>query len=147
MEKALTKKKILFVDDEKRWVTDYVEELQDELSEDYEVVLESDVDKALRYFEEHLAQLALLILDIMMPPGSSFTNGETHAGMRTGVSFYEAVRRTAPNLPVIILTNASEPDLRERFRQEKSCMFLAKLDTLPDELAEHVRSFLEKSNK
>jgi len=137
MEKKPTGKKILFVDDEIRWTTTYVEELQ---AEGYEVHQVTNVDNALQFFQKNRHYIALLILDLMMPPGSSFTNEETHIGMRTGVCFYDTIRQMAPKLYVIILTNVSDEKVKERFDQERYCTFLRKPETFPYELAEQVRA-------
>lgn len=135
---------ILFVDDEKRYMNSYVEELK--LS-GYEVSFQGDVDSALRFFEENLNRINLLILDIMMPPGSSFKEVDTQLGLRTGIHFYERIREKAPNLPVMILTNVSDPRVEERFRKENKCWFLRKEDYFPFELAEEVKKVLTRSQK
>lgn len=119
---------ILFVDDEKRWTATYVEELQ---ACGYDVLLETHVDNALQFFEEHRDQIALLILDIMMPPGSSFTQAETQMGMRTGVRFYEKVRQKVPGLYVIILTNVSDEKVKNMFCRENTVLFLKNRKPFP----------------
>jgi len=128
MAKKPTGKKILFVDDEPRWTATYVDELQ---ADGYEVHQEIDVDNALQFFKENRNQIVLLILDIMMPPGSSFTNGETQMGMRTGECFYDTIREMTPKLHVIILTNVSNEKVKEKFDQERYCTFLRKPETFP----------------
>jgi two-component system cell cycle sensor histidine kinase/response regulator CckA len=137
----LTAKKILFVDDEQRWTATYVEELQ---ACGYDVLLKTSVDKALKFFEEHCNHIALLILDLMMPYGSSFTAGETQMGLRTGVSFYERIRQQMPELHVIILTNVADETVEDRFRREEHCTFLEKPETLPHELAEAVGAVMRE---
>lgn len=134
---------ILFVDDEKREMDSYVQEL--ELSR-YEVSFQTDVDVALNVFDEEFNRIDLLILDIMMPPGSSFDNSETEMGVRTGVRFYERIRERTTDLPVVILTNVSDEGVRERFCGESKCWFLRKEDYLPFQLAEEVEKIVGAAN-
>lgn len=132
---------ILFVDDEKRYMDTYMLELVI-CGYDDKVRLETNVDTALQYFERNLDKIELIILDIMMPAGESFKNSNTLLGLRTGVDFYERVRKGTSALPVIIFTNVSDPSLAERFSNEKNCMFMRKTDYLPHEFAEEVQKLV-----
>ena len=130
---------ILFVDDEKREMESSALELT--LS-GYEVSYYRSVDKALKFFDQNVRRIDLIILDVMMPPGSSFKDVDTMSGLRTGVHFYERIRKNAKDIPVIILTNVSDEHVKERFRSEKNCWFLQKEDHLPFQLAEEVANVL-----
>lgn len=132
---------ILVIDDEKREMDSYVQELQ---LVGYEVRFEKDVDLALGFFEEHGAEVDLLVLDIMMPSGSRFKEVDTSRGLRTGLLVYEWLRERAPDLPCLILTNVSKEDVADRFRTEEMCWFLLKEDYMPFELAEKVASILPR---
>src|SRR5262249_43793329 len=126
---------ILMVDDEPRGVETYKDELEAEL--DCKVVYRRKVDEALHFVRENLAGLGLLILGMMTPAGETFRHEKaTEFGLRTGISFFEQVRRMAPVLPVIILTNVSDPKVLDRFRGEANCLYLQKKDYLPDQLVE-----------
>ncbi len=133
---------VLFVDDEKREMDSYVQEL--ELSK-YKVVFKKDVDEALEFFEKNLTEIDLVILDIMMPPGRSFAQNDTQMGLRTGIAFYKKIRDKAPELPLLIFTNVSDEKVSEWFRKEKKCRFLRKEDYLPFELVDEVKKVLQKS--
>src|SRR5262245_7357457 len=118
MAKKATEKKILFVDDEPHQTGTYNQELQEELRTDgYEIHQESGVDAALQFFKKNQNHIALLILDIMMSPGSGehFPIEKTQMGLRTGECFYDTIRQMAPTLPVIILTNVDDRHVKERF--------------------------------
>jgi len=130
---------ILFVDDEPREMSSYVEELR---FSGYEVAYESDVDSALKFFAANLDNLDLVILDIMMPPGEALKNRDTEFGLRTGIYMYREFRVQSPDLPVIILTNVSDVQVARFFHQEAKCIFLPKEDVLPYELAEQVAAVL-----
>lgn len=135
---------ILFIDDEPRYMDSYIREL--ELSK-YEVVFQHNVDEALKFFEDNLTRINLIILDIMMPPGSSFKDVDTQLGLRTGVYFYERVRQTAPELSIIILTNVSDIQLANQFKREKNCWLLRKEEYLPFELTEYVETILTENRQ
>jgi len=49
----------------------------------------------------------------------------------------------APDLPILILTNVSDPRVAARFQGQEKCRFLRKEDYLPFELVEEVKRFLE----
>jgi CheY-like chemotaxis protein len=132
---------IVIVDDEKRYIDQYILELVLSGYND-KVRLETKVDAAMRYIEENLSRVELLVLDIMMPPGEESDNDVTQSGLRTGVDFFDRVRRLSADLPVIILTNVGDPGLATRFEQEKKCWFMRKTDYLPYQFAHEVQQIV-----
>ena len=132
---------ILFVDDEKRWITSYIDELK---ASGFKVHYEATIDSAIKFFDAHHERISLLILDIMMPPGEAFTLEETENGLRSGVLFYDVIRKKKPALPVILLTNISDDEVKKRFDQEENCLFLRKPECFPYELVEKVKNILER---
>jgi DNA-binding response OmpR family regulator len=134
--------KILFVDDEPRWVEPYRRELQDA---GFEVDQENTIVGAIKYLDDHGAQLSLLILDIMMPHGTIFTAEETRNGRRTGVLMFKRVRETFPTLPVIFLTNVSDETVEVYVRQQSCCLLIRKPECFPFELVDKVQQLLKMS--
>ena len=130
---------ILFIDDELRQMESYIEELK---WSGYEVVYKNNVDDALIFLQTHLAKLKLVILDIMMPPGELFKNGDIEYGLRTGVKFYHKIRSLSNEIKVIVLTNVSDEKVAEQFQNEKNCWFFPKEEILPYQLAEEVTNIL-----
>ncbi len=128
---------ILFVDDERRRMSSYVEAI--ELS-NHQVIFESNVDDALGFFEKNCEQLKLLILDVMMPIGNSFDDERADNGLRTGICFYQKVRKLNPSIPVIIFTNFRNNELTN-IQSEKTSVF-HKDGILPFELASNVDRIL-----
>ena len=135
---------ILMIDDEKRTLDSYLQELA--LS-DFMVRYESSVDAGLKCLEENVNEIELLILDLMMPYGQAFNEDETEKGLRTGIVFYERVRKANAHLPVMILTNNVDEGIRRVFEQEPHCRFFRKEDLLPFELADAVKDFLQTENQ
>ncbi len=132
---------LLLVDDERRDMTSYLEELR--LS-GHKIEFRKDVGVAFNFLKDHLQEIELLILDIMMPPGALLANVATNGGLRTGVRFYESVRQLSPELPILILTNVSDAQVAEHFQDEPRCWFLRKEDCLPFELADEVKRILSE---
>lgn len=135
---------ILMIDDEKRTLDSYLEELA--LS-NFTVRYESSVDAGLKCLEENAHEIELLILDLMMPYGQAFDKDETEKGLRTGIVFYKRVRKTNDRLPVMILTNNVDEGIRRLFEQDPHCRFFRKEDLLPHELADEVKDFLQAENQ
>lgn len=134
---------ILFVDDEgRRFVGSYLEELE---RSGFSVHHEVGVDSALAFLRGNLTNIGLLILDVMMPPGEAFKEVDTDEGRTTGIPFFEAVRALASDLPVIILTNNTKAEVRQRFLREDKCWFYQKYEHLPHELVEKVRKIMAQS--
>lgn len=131
---------ILFIDDEPHRMESYILEL--EIS-GYEILCESNVDKAWAYFQRNRGQVELCIIDLMMPPGSIFRNTYTRGGTGTGISFYKKIREISPDCPIIFLTNSSDASVFEEFEQEKRCLYLRKRDYLPYELVDVISEFIE----
>ena len=144
MADILRQKIVLFVDDEPEWVESYVDELQ---ARTVDARLERSIDQADQFLQKNLEHIALLILDIMMPPGQMFSHGGTEQGLRTGMKLYEKIRKNAPELPIIMLTNVRDERVKKRFSREPHCWFLNKRGTLPHELADKVQSILKSKEK
>jgi DNA-binding NarL/FixJ family response regulator len=129
---------ILFIDDETRRMDSFREELQYHFQVDFI----DQVDRAYEFFQAHLSEIDLLILDIMMVPGKLFSQKEEEWGLTTGLHFYRLLREKAPNLPIIIFTNKEKTE--KEFRGEPNCLFLRKRDYVPFELVDVVKEFLQE---
>jgi len=127
---------ILFVDDERRHTDAYTQDL---IRSGYKVVYPPGVDNAVHYFDANSTQIELVILDLMMPPGKTFEHVDTDDGLRTGKHFYYRVREKVSKLPVIILTNVSEDDVRAEFERDKNCWYFEKEHYLPYEITQEVK--------
>ena len=134
---------ILCLDDENRDGYNYFEELR--LS-GHEVSFHMDVDSAFNFFNKNYSKIELIILDIMMSPGKSFTPEKAERGLRTGILVYEKVRSKAPLLPVIILTNVTDEKVNEQFLREKNCFYFLKENYLPSELVKEIKKIFKSAN-
>ena len=130
---------ILLIDDDKRQMASYVAELR---LRGFEVTHETYVDQALRFLEEGLPEVELLILDVIMPSGESFRDQPTEHGLRTGVYIYERIRETQRNLPIIVFSDAHPADISRVIEGDPHCQFFEKRDLYPFELADAVEKTL-----
>ncbi len=133
---------ILFVDDENSYVDSYVQDLR---LEGYRVEFQDchyGPDAALEFLERNADQIDLLILDIIMPPGTVFENINTELSLRTGIAFFERARDIRSELDIIILTNVSDENVIKRFESEKKCLCLQKENYYPFELSTIVGNLL-----
>jgi DNA-binding NtrC family response regulator len=134
---------ILFIDDEKREMESFVIELK--LS-GFDVNFIKNVDDAWNYLTSNPEEVKLMILDIMMPAGNKFKDDDIHNGLRTGVRFFDEMRVQFPNLPIIIFTNVSDPNVVKKFEHENMCRYFSKPNLLPDQLVDEIKSFLGKQS-
>jgi FixJ family two-component response regulator len=133
---------IIFIDDEKRRMSSYAEEIESALSQ--EVHFEVDVDSAIEFFEtQDLGEIGLIILDVMMPAGKAFASKQTEFGLKTGLLLYQRIRALTQSTPIVIFTNASDVKLSEDIIKDRKCIFLQKEDFLPSELSDRLKTFLE----
>jgi CheY-like chemotaxis protein len=137
------KGRILFLDDDV-FQTKYNVEV---LRKDFDVERHSEVDRALRDFAE-IKQVqgpwAGAVLDLMMPPGK-FASASPD-GTETGWHVFKALREIQPNLPVIIMTNLNQNDIRSWFRNETNVRTFDKVAVLPDELLQIANQFFSRSS-
>jgi CheY-like chemotaxis protein len=110
-------KRILFVDDEDWSVTSYFEKLRDH---HIEVDLARNGDEAIAWLQK--TAYDLIVLDIMLPPGAKI--GKDVEPRKAGAILLHMIRRhevlemkTAPDVPVVILTAVADQKLLESIRQ------------------------------
>ena len=131
---------ILFIDDEvNRGIKCYIEELE---FSDYEVITKQDVDSAFKFLQDNFDKIRLIILDIMMPPGQLFRNHDTNDGITTGMSFYQKIRKISEEIPIIIFTNYTGQEVKNKIGIDENSIYLYKSDYLPYELVEKIQDKL-----
>ncbi|HQU72191.1 MAG TPA: hypothetical protein PLG66_07840, partial [Calditrichia bacterium] len=64
------------------------------------------------------------------------------SGLRTGMVFFEYIRGQRPDLPVIVFSNVSDPEVGKTFAAKENCRFLQKIDVAPLDLVEEVCEML-----
>jgi Response regulator containing CheY-like receiver, AAA-type ATPase, and DNA-binding domains len=131
---------ILFIDDEHRRMTPYIEEL--ELS-GYQVKFKDNVQDALNFWKEHTQEIKLIVLDLMMPIGNDFDESaqqEAEFGLKTGIYFYNKYLKSQ-DIPVILFTHSADANIP---RDEYNHVYLLKkLDYLPYEFVQKVEAIFQ----
>ena len=129
---------ILFIDDEPHHMQSYREALE---LEGYKSTMAGGVKEGMEILVNSTAEIELVVLDIMMPP-EILGEEETERGLRTGVVFFPKIREILPDIPVIILTNVSDPKIIKSFEQEPNTAFFQKMDLTPIRLVEVIRDMI-----
>ncbi len=134
--------KILLIDDDFLPMQYYVSKLN---KEGWEVIHLKDADKALEYLIQasnvNSNDIALVLLDVMLPYGKKYTSEETEEGLKTGIFLLEDIRRyLGDEVPIIILTNVKNPEILILFNRYPDVVVLSKLEYPPNELAALVHS-------
>jgi CheY-like chemotaxis protein len=150
--------KILFVDDEPNTVESVKEAL---LDEGYAVDMVQDTDQAR---EKYLGQsYDMVILDLMMPRGTSFGGNNGDKDKQTGFLLYIDIRKQSNlwELPVVILTNypndaykireesaehieQTQREARDLAMEDANLDILSK-DLLPSEIVTRIQQFTLRS--
>ncbi len=111
-------KRILFIDDEPEFVRPQVTALEDA---GYEVILETNADRAVALLQER--EFELIILDLIMPPRQKnrVLGDQELDYAETGVKIHREVREELGlgDIPIVFLTVVRDPDMRHEIRQRE----------------------------
>jgi predicted nucleotide-binding protein len=131
------KKNILFVDDEEFLSRSYVEALEDA---GFEVTFAKTANDAIK--SAKLQQFDLIIVDIMMAPGTRFSAIETAGGYKTGITLARELRDMLPLAPIIALTNSRDPEVQSWFSQNDTLAYMQRSNSLPQDVCKQVKKML-----
>lgn len=134
---------ILFIDDEKRRMSSYLEACQ---FAGLEVKLIDDPELGWEEFLGSKKSLDLLILDIMLPTGDRFDRPGSLGGIRTGLELLKDVRKEAPRLPVLLFTQSNDREPDEMIISDPRSYIERKINVLPSELPDLVRKILSENS-
>lgn len=126
---------ILFVDDEPERIASHVEELE---FHGYFIVVATSVKELTRLFDE--PGVPELVVRVMMPPGELENSQD---GLRTGVLLLPEVRNRWPGVPVMALTNVSNPSTLDAAGR-LGARVVQKRDVAPRQLPELVASIIRR---
>lgn len=111
-----------------------------------DVVEVTSADDAIRELSADPAAYQILIVDVLMDPGESFSLNESQRGMRTGVLLVQRAARLVPKVPVIVLTHSSDPNVHAALRRKRNvAQVIRKVDCTPFELADAVEEVLGRT--
>jgi CheY-like chemotaxis protein len=138
---------ILFFDDEAMYVEPYVDALKEA---GYSVVLATQVADALAYFQQHLTEIEIAIIDILSPLGGPVPSGfdveRVQDGLRTGEELIRTMNRIPGGECVrkLVLSNVDSNQDRVGKLAGVAAVVL-KRDVLPSDLPVAVRKALAVS--
>lgn len=97
---------ILFIDDEPMYVHYYLQNLKTRFSNN-KVIFRDNLKEARELINNHISELEILIIDIMMPPDDKLDFDEVDKGLKTGLFFLKQIAEQLyiHQVPVLILTN------------------------------------------
>ena len=128
---------VLFVDDEKYQTQRYADALRDA---GFSVHLTHTTHGALKL--ARMRQYDVAVLDVMMSPGRAFRVRDTAGGQKTGLALARELRNILPEIFLVALTNADDPEVEAWFSSEERGAFLLKSVIRPAELPHAVRRIL-----
>ncbi len=129
-------KLILLVDDDRLpTMRFYIKALT---QEGYTVEHRFDPDGALEFIAQAGPEIAIIILDIMMPPGDAYKEEDTNEGLKAGLLLGRDISRRCPQKPIIVLTNVRNPDTLSAFSKIPLARIVQKTECSPFELVELV---------
>lgn len=108
---------ILWVDDDVYFVSHLIGYVRDV---GFDVTLVKGPDEALEALSSDGYRIALVILDMMMPPGKSLHELETKGGYATGLALARRVLRDYPGLPILAFSVAADAETMEWFSANTS---------------------------
>ncbi len=135
------KYKILFVDDDPYDSQSYIDEL---LDLGFSVSHIQSVDDALRMVKKN--HYDVIVLDIMMSPGKSFSEIETAGGFKTGIPLAREIREYQSSALIVSLTKSTDPEVEAWFTQDEYVAYFNKRHILPDKFANKIKIMLTEEN-
>jgi CheY-like chemotaxis protein len=84
----------------------------------------------------------LIVLDVMMPPGRTYSEDESRHGLWTGVLLHEDLQRLAPGVPIIVLTNCSSREILSALQDKPKTKVLSKAECPPVALVEVIDAMI-----
>ena len=130
---------ILVLDDDAKRISSHVELLQDE---GYPVIIEYDTAKMVPRFQQDKDKIALIVLDMMMPPGN-YTREETDYARKTGIAVLKDIRNISKDVLVIVLSVLGDNGLRKEATSLGISEYLEK-PIRPSELIRVIRKTLSR---
>jgi CheY-like chemotaxis protein len=121
---------VLFIDDDRRLILVYAEEIREK---GIEARCVHSPDDALAYLRAG-EPADVIVWDMMMLPGTEFADVDTEGGTKTGRFLYKAMRELRPDAAFILLTNQMF-DADEFEKAEIRSYAHYKESTSPEELA------------
>ena len=116
-------KTILWIDDDIYSIYNMIELLKDE---GFNVISINNIDEAIEKLDELQNKIDIVILDIMMPPGKTFSTIESKGGFASGLALARYIKKEIPHLPIICFSGAADTEDIISWFQNKSIPIVRK---------------------
>lgn len=134
---------LLFIDDQPAPSWPFLDEL---LKTGLPVTAVGHVKDAWDFLQAN-PDVRVIVLDVMMPPGTFFTLEETGHGLLTGMMFYRRVRALYSSLPIFVLTANGNPAIAATMQGDPCAELSAKTEVWADDFAAKVADTYRKLQK
>src|SRR5271169_439864 len=115
--------RILFIDDLIEEIRAFSKALE---REGHTVEKVTEPDEALKKLRT--TSYDVLVLDIMMPPGSYIQHPDNKEGMITGILLLQDIRKEFPNIPAVVLTNVGRSEVLQPLYSMRKVKVLQKIE-------------------
>lgn len=133
--------KILFIEDEDFLRSLFSEALSLDTTRKYEILKAQDLISGLDVAK--VSKPDAIILDLVLPTNKAAGNEDLSE--ERGFEFLEKIK-TDPelkNIPVVVFSNLSEPNIKERALKLGAAEYLVKVETMPQKFLETIKKVLK----
>jgi|APSaa5957512622_1039677.scaffolds.fasta_scaffold243357_2 CheY-like chemotaxis protein len=136
----MAKPTILFIDDE-QWL---MSGIVDSLSDSYNVVKARTGDDGLKIIESGNHDIALILLDIMMPEGQIISTHDR--GRTSGVKVVSILKEMGATIPIVCYTGLNDREVHEQLVELGVNTVISKR-TLPSKLERVIQRVLSETSE
>lgn len=132
--------KVLFIEDEDFLRSLFSEALALDTTRKYEILKAQDLISGLEVAQ--VSEPDVIILDLILPTNKAA--GGDDLNEERGFEFLEKIKadQKLKNIPVIVFSNLSEPDIKDRALKAGAAEYLVKVETLPQKFLETIKKVL-----
>lgn len=124
---------ILVIDDDRPYADSIAEAMK---LRGYEAISVYTTSSALSCIKDPATTIDSIVLDIMMPAGSPYSQTATGRGRYTGMQLFATIRAVLPDVPIFVTTILRDEHIIRWFMSQRKCNVCLKPFHLDDLLAE-----------
>ncbi|MEK7555422.1 MAG: response regulator [Patescibacteria group bacterium] len=132
--------KILFIEDEDFLRSLFSEALSLDTTRKYEILKAQDLISGLDVAK--ISKPDAIILDLVLPTNKAAGNEDLSE--ERGFEFLEKIKSDSElkNIPIVVFSNLSEPNIKDRALKSGATEYLVKVETMPQEFLETIQKVL-----
>ncbi len=136
----MTMTKILFIEDEDFLRSLFSEALSLDTTRKYEILKAQDLISGLDVAK--ISKPDAIILDLVLPTNKAAGNEDLSE--ERGFEFLEKIKSDSElkNIPIVVFSNLSEPNIKDRALKSGATEYLVKVETMPQEFLETIQKVL-----